>query len=268
MSLAFVYIKSHNNVILVGVDKDFWPMTYLTNEKFSGFEIDLAKEVFKNANLNYKFKAIDWSKKEELMNNGKIDCIWSGMSLNEDRLNTYSFTPIYLTSKSIIVTNNLPYTCINSLTDIKGKRIGIYVISSSAYYFSNSKYFDLVAEVKYYDSLDTLFTALQNNDIDAIVTDEIYALAKIKKNKQSYKILDAMLGSESFAVAFPLNKNKDVLLTVSNSINEAVKDGTIEELSQKWFGKDLHEKQSNYNWHTIRYVRPLKTVVKYSSDLK
>lgn len=240
LGLVFINLKNMDNVIIVGVDRNYWPMTYAENQSYSGFEIDLANEVFTIANINYKIKAIDWSIKEELLNDGKIDCIWSGMTINSDRLSLYSFTPIYLTSNNIIVTNNTKETCISNLNDVVGKRVGIYLISSSAYNFINSKYSDMAYKVNYYNSINELFEALQANDIDLIITDEIYARAKVRNDMNSYNIIDTTLGSESYAVAFPLKCNKNTLLAISNAISEAAKNGTIEKLSNKWFGKNMY----------------------------
>lgn len=163
-----------------------------------------------------------------------------GILASKSCLLTDLFTPFYLTSKSVIVTKNASKKNINSLADIRGKRVGVYTVSSALYYFRNSEQYDLATKVEYYDSLNVLFTALDSNNIDAIFTDEIYALAIIKNSKNSYKVIDSTLNSECFAVAFPINKNNDVFLTVSSAIDKAVTDGTIDEISKKWFGKNLY----------------------------
>ena len=69
-------------VVVVGLDDTFAPMGFKDEKgETVGFDVDLAKEVFKRTGLEVKFQPIDWSMKETELNSGNIDVIWiSGMS--------------------------------------------------------------------------------------------------------------------------------------------------------------------------------------------
>lgn len=64
--------KRDNNTVVVGFDDTFAPMGF-KNEKgeIVGFDIDLAKEVFKRLGMEVKFQPIDWSMKEAELNSKK-----------------------------------------------------------------------------------------------------------------------------------------------------------------------------------------------------
>lgn len=76
--------KSNENEVIIGYDNTYFPMGYLDEDGNTvGFDVDLAKEVFKRLDMDVKFQSIDWSMKETELNSGNIDAIWNGYSLTE-----------------------------------------------------------------------------------------------------------------------------------------------------------------------------------------
>lgn len=72
--------------IVIGLDDNFPPMGF-RNEKneLVGFDIDLAKEAGKRLGLEVKFKAIDWSAKEAELSGKRVDVLWNGLTITEQR---------------------------------------------------------------------------------------------------------------------------------------------------------------------------------------
>ena len=52
-------------------------------ETLIGYDIDLAKAVFKDLGLNVEFVKINWNTKETELQSKTIDLIWNGMTINE-----------------------------------------------------------------------------------------------------------------------------------------------------------------------------------------
>jgi ABC-type amino acid transport substrate-binding protein len=74
-------LKSGGKVI-VGLDDSFVPMGFRERDgKLVGYDIDLAKAVFKQYGIKVDFQTIDWSMKETELKNGTIDLIWNGYSM-------------------------------------------------------------------------------------------------------------------------------------------------------------------------------------------
>ena len=81
--------------IVMGLDNTFVPMGFLNDKnELEGFDIDLAKEAFKRAGYTVKFQNIDWSMKEQALDNGNVDCLWNGYSITEERKARVSHTSI------------------------------------------------------------------------------------------------------------------------------------------------------------------------------
>ena len=74
-----------------------------------GYDIELAEKTVEYLNRTYKtdikveFIEIDWDQKETLLENGSIDLVWNGMTINAERLEGMSMSIPYLTNKQAII---------------------------------------------------------------------------------------------------------------------------------------------------------------------
>ena len=72
--------------IIIGLDDSFVPMGFQDKSgKIVGFDVDLAKAVFKLYGISVDFQPIDWSMKETELQNQTIDLIWNGYTKTSER---------------------------------------------------------------------------------------------------------------------------------------------------------------------------------------
>ena len=91
------------NTFIVGFDAEFPPYGYKdANGNYTGFDLDLAKEVCKRNNWTFKAQPIDWDAKDAELNSGSIDCIWNGFTI-DGRENDYTWSKPYFDNKQIFV---------------------------------------------------------------------------------------------------------------------------------------------------------------------
>ncbi len=96
------YIKKKGTLI-VGITL-FAPMNYNDkNGELTGFETEFAKAVAAKLGLEVEFQVIDWDSKETELNAKNIDCIWNGMTINEERLETMQISIPYMENKQVVV---------------------------------------------------------------------------------------------------------------------------------------------------------------------
>ena len=90
--------------MVIGLDDNFAPMGF-RNEKneIVGFDIDLAREAGKRLGVEVTFKPIDWSAKEAELNGKRIDVLWNGLTITEERKANILFTKPYLENRQIVV---------------------------------------------------------------------------------------------------------------------------------------------------------------------
>ena len=99
------------------------------NNEIVGFDIDLAKATGEEMGKEVVFQPIDWSSKESELSSGRIDLIWNGYTITEERAKKVLLTKPYLANNQVIVT--LKDSDIEKLDDLKGKEIGIQAQSSA-----------------------------------------------------------------------------------------------------------------------------------------
>ena len=229
-------IKEKGTFIL-GLDDSFPPMGYRDeNNEIVGFDIDIAKEVCKRLDVELIMQPISWDAKEQELNSYNIDCIWNGMSRTEERENIMSLSDSYMKNKMIFVVKE--DSKINSLEDLKGKKIGVQSGSSAEEILEEADISkDIKEKVTYSDNI-MAFMDMEANGIDAVFVDEILANYYIASNNKNYRALEEALDEEEYAIGF---RKQDVGLT--NQINEILKemkeDGSLGIISEKWFGKDV-----------------------------
>ena len=90
--------------IVVGLDDNFPPMGFRDEKnELTGFDIALAKEAAKRLGREVEFKPIDWSAKEAELNGQRIDVLWNGLTITEERKKNIAFTAPYMENHQIII---------------------------------------------------------------------------------------------------------------------------------------------------------------------
>jgi polar amino acid transport system substrate-binding protein len=234
-SLAAVKAKGK---LVLGLDDSFPPMGYRNDDnQIVGYDIDLAREVAKRLGVQLAPQPIDWNAKEQELNTGKIDCIWNGFTITEERKQAMLFSKPYLRNAQVVVVKKgAGYT---TLASLKGKKVGLQAGSSAADALAGAKDFkaSLKEVVEFKDNLTALMD-LDVKGVDAVVMDLILANDNIKRSGKPYVVLQETLAPEVFGVGFRKN---DVALrdAVQGALEAMAKDGTLGKITVKWFGSDI-----------------------------
>jgi polar amino acid transport system substrate-binding protein len=230
-------VKQKGKLVL-GLDDAFPPMGFRNDDnQIVGYDIDLAKEVAKRLGVQLAPQPIDWNAKEQELNTGKIDCIWNGFTITDERKQAMAFTKPYLKNAQVVVVKKgSGYT---TLASLKGKKVGLQAGSSAAGALEGAKDFraSLAEVVEFKDNLTALMD-LEVRGVDAVVMDLILAQDNIKRSGKPYVILQESLAPEVFGVGFRKN---DLALrdAVQGTLEAMAKDGTLAKLTTKWFGQDI-----------------------------
>ena len=166
---------------ILGLDDSFPPMGYRDDDNnIVGFDIDLATEVCKRLGVELVLQPIDWDAKEMELNSGAIDCIWNGMSITDERVESMFIPRAYIANTQIIIVAD--DSGIKTKADLAGKTIGLQKGSASldAFNADEATAASVKEVVEYADNIEC-FLDLQAGRIDAFVVDEVlgrYILAQ------------------------------------------------------------------------------------------
>lgn len=227
--------------LVVGLDDQFPPMGF-RNEKneIIGFDIDMAKEAAKRMGVEMEFKAIDWGSKEAELKSGRVDMLWNGLTMLEERKKNILFSKPYMANKQIIIVKK--GSTIATKADMKGKIVAVQDDSSAVTALKKEQSVtDTFKELKKYPDLISAFLDLESGRNDVIIADQVLARYYISKNPGKYEVLqDTDFGTEKFAVGMKLDA-KDLQTKLDKALDEMKADGTAAKISNQWFGANIIE---------------------------
>ena len=218
----------------VGFDQDFPPMGFVgDNGEYTGFDLDLAKEVASRLGLEYKAQPVAWDSKDMELESGNIDCIWNGFTMN-GREDEYAWTEPYVDNSQVFVVKE--DSGIATFDDLAGKSVAVQTDSSAEAALKeddNKELKDSFKELVDVSDYNTAFMNLDSNAVEAIAMDIGVAKYQMESRDGKYKILDDVLSAEQYAVGFAKN-NTELRDKVQKTLDEMREDGKFAEIAEKW----------------------------------
>ncbi len=216
---------------------DFPPMGFTEDGEPTGFDIEIAKLVFERMGVTLEFRYIDWDAKVVELKSRRIDAIWNGLTITDERKLEMTFSMPYFDNNLIIISKT--GSNINTIANLSGKTIGVESTSSADIAVGkNTSITNNVEEVKKYNTSSEAILALNAGLVDAVIVDEIYARYVVMKNNDTYQIGTESIGSEQYGIGFRLG-DEDLRDKVDNILDELYAEGLIQPISIKYFGVDL-----------------------------
>ena len=223
------------NTFIVGFDAEFPPYGYMDDSgNYTGFDLDLAKEVCERNNWTFKAQPIDWDAKDAELESGSIDCIWNGFTI-DGRENDYLWSNPYFDNKQIFVVKS--NSGISSIDDLAGKTVETQKDSSAlaALEGDNSTLASTFGALSQVADYNTAFMDLESGACDAVAMDIGVAEYDInnKDNSDDFSILDQYITTEKYGIGF--KKGNDALKDqVQQTLDEMFKDGTVAKIAEKY----------------------------------
>ncbi len=221
------------DTLIVGYDSSYPPYGYIGDDgEPTGFDLDLAADVADRNGWDVEYTAIDWDAKDAMLNQGTINCIWNGFTM-EGREGEYTFSDPYMLNEQVVVVK--ADSDIKSLDDLADKTVVTQIDSAAEEVLEDDKA-DLThtfAELRTISDYNNAFMELESGLADAVACDLSIAAYQMAANPDSYVQLDESLSSEHYAVGFKLG-DQALADTVTDSLKDLYEDGTVEKLCDKY----------------------------------
>ena len=234
---AVAALKARGTFVL-GLDDSFPPLGFRSEDnEIVGYDIDLAKEVAKRLGVDFRAQPIDWDAKEMELETGKIDCIWNGFTITDDRRKALSFTEAYLNNDQVLVVRE--DSGITSLAGMTGKIVGIQSGSSAQEAVDdNAAFASSISKIIMFKDNITALNDLDIGGVDGVVMDSVVANYSIAQTKKPFRVINESLANEGYGIGFRKNEPelRDAVWAI---LKEMQADGTVTAISQKWFGRDI-----------------------------
>lgn len=188
-----------DNKLVVGFDKSYPPYGFVDeNNEYTGFDLDMAKEVAERNGWEVQLEAIDWDAKDSLLNQGSINCIWNGFTM-EGREDNYTFSEPYMLNEQVVVVKK--DSGIKTFADLEGKTVVTQADSAALDVLSDEEGQKAVADT--FKELQTLpdynnaFLQLEAETVDAVACDLSIAAYQMSANPDVYVQLEEPLSSST-----------------------------------------------------------------------
>ncbi len=212
--------KSNNELVMV-TEAGFAPYEYYENGKIVGVDIDIAKEIAKELNMELVIKDVAFDSIINEVKTGKADFGAAGISYSDERAAEVSFSIDYSSSKQIVIVKN--NSDVTNLDEMNNKKIAVQLGSiADTYVTKNFKNASIVRQKKYL----AMIQDLKDNKVDCVVMDELPA-KEILNSNSGLKILEGELTNDSYGMI--VKKDNQELLDTINIVLERLKnDGSID----------------------------------------
>jgi len=240
-------------VMRVSSDPNYKPQSFLNDKgEMDGFDIDVSKEVAKRLGVKVEFITPDWDTIVAANWGGRWDVSIGSMTITPERKKVLFFsTPYYYTPAQFAGPKDSP---LNSVDDLVGKTVCVGSGTTYDDYLNGKlvlegeKIIKQVQGVKMttFSTDSECIQAIQagRKDFQAVLTAQPTIEDAIKSGVQLKK-LGTPVYYEALAAAMDQKvANSDSFVqAVSKAIDDMHKDGTLTNLSMKWYGVDLTKKQ-------------------------
>ena len=223
------YIKDKGKLV-VGIT-DYAPMDYKDeNGEWTGFDAEFARLVAEELGVEVEFFLIaDWSKKVFELDSKNIDCIWNGMTINEELLSICSVSDPYVVNAQVVVMK----------ADVVGNYADTESLADLTFAVENGSAGQVAAQdagVKNIVAVQDQAAALMEvaaGTADACVIDITMAYAMTGEGTSYADLAVGLtLTSEEYGIGF--RKGSDVTAKVNEIMAKFMEDGTLDALAEKY----------------------------------
>ena len=240
---------------------NYYPGIFLDKDKeVKGFIVDILKQIAEEENWKLEFNYDSWQKGLERIKNNELDLLTS-VAYTKDRANylDYSNTEILTVWSEVYTPDN---SNIESILSLAGKKLAVM---KGDYNGSNLKKllesFNIKTELIEYDSFESIFKSIDDNEVDAGVVNNSYGLAK----RHEYNLKSTGIVFSPFNIYFAVGKgqNNDILEKINKHLVlwKGKENSPYHKAIHKWSYQNVNLISTTPNWLPIALIIVIATVI-------
>lgn len=223
--------------LVIGTEGTYRPFSFHQGGtgELTGYDVEVARAVAAELGVDAKFEETQWDAIFAGLTAGRWDTIANQVSMTPERIATYEFSTPYTYSTGVIVVP-ADNTSITSFASLKGLTTAQSLTSNW-----NTLATESGATVEAVEGWAQSVALVEQGRVDATINDKLTFLDYQKSNgADNLKI--AAETKERSKSAFAFAKGGTALATaVSKALTTLTNNGTLAELSNKYFGADVSQ---------------------------
>ena len=233
--IALAPAQAQDKELVVGSSATYRPFAFENpNKEIVGYDVDMIKAIAQKAGLKIRIVNTPWTGIFAALNNGDVDIVVSGVTINDKRKQSYDFTAPYFEARQLIAVPK--DSTVKNLKDLAGKKIGV-VTASSGDDTASREFGKTNPDIRRFENTPTVISELANGGVDAAIGDNGVIAFRVQEHKNLKTVDDPSFPKEYFGIV--VKQGNKALLDKLNTGLAAVKaDGTYAQVYKKWFQAD------------------------------
>ncbi|AQW31212.1 glutamine ABC transporter substrate-binding protein GlnH [Ralstonia syzygii subsp. celebesensis] len=232
VAASFAGQAARAETLLVACDTAFVPFEFKQGNQYVGFDIDLWKEIAKDARIDYKLQPMDFNGILPALQTRNVDAALAGITIKDERKKIVDFSDGYYDSGFMLMVPAA--STIKSADDLNGKSLAIKTGTSAADY---AKAHFTGTELRQFPNIDNAYLELATGRVDAAMHDTPNVLYYINTvGKGRVKAVGQQMMAHQYGIAFP--KGSPLVPKVNAALAKIKADGRYAAIYKKWFGTE------------------------------
>ena len=226
---------AEKKVMIAGFGVNHTPFGYQTeNGAYAGFDLDLAQKIASKLEVTLNLRVLEDDAKD-LLRSDMMDVLAGNQSLLAGDARGMIATDALFVNKIVVAVR--AGAGVETLSQLEGKKVGVVSGSAAEAAYDGKRELKSKTEKIAFETDAEALAALNAETVDAIAVDEMYVRAAVKDGASVLMLEEAL---EERAYSLMVKKGDKALRDRINEILfELSSDGTLQDLSIKWFGADV-----------------------------
>ena len=224
-----------NGKLVIALEGAWQPWSFHDeSDTLVGYDVEVSRAIAEKLGVEPEYVESDWDSLFAGLDAGRYDLVCNGVEVTEERAKTYNFTTPYGYIHTALAVRK-DNEDIKSFEDLAGKTTANSLAST---YMELAESYG--ATVQGIDTLEETIQLLTAGRIDATLNANVSFYDYLNVHPDADFKLVAQTEDASH-VAIPIVKSEDssFLDALNSAIDELRADGTLKELSEKYFGRDI-----------------------------
>lgn len=222
--------------IKVGLEGTYPPFNYQDESgKLTGFEVELAQALAKELGVEAQFQPTKWDGILAALESRRLDVVINQVTISDERRKKYDFSAPYTVSGIQALTRKADGDSIKSARDLAGKKVGVGLGTNYEQWLKENV---PQADIRTYDDDPTKFQDLNVGRIDVILVDRLAAFEMVDKTGGRLAVAGDAFSRQESGIALRKG-NPQLLAAIDAALARLKADGTLKQLSEKWFKADV-----------------------------